>query len=141
MRLIEGPVTPEIISGIISKGQQKTECGAHAIFLGQVRNDIVEGREVKAIDYSAYEEMVIMEADKISKTLLSEFDDVAWIEILHSKGEVPAGRISLMVFVSAGHRGQASKACARAVELIKEKLPIWKKEIFSDDSSRWRENE
>jgi len=141
MRLIEGPVSPEIISGIIAKGQQKTECGAHTIFLGQVRNDLVDGREVKAINYSAYEEMVSMEADKISKTLLSEFDDVVWIEILHSKGVVPAGEISLMVIVSAGHRGQASKACARAVELIKEKLPIWKKEIFSDDTSRWRENE
>ena len=141
MRLIEGPVSPEMISGIIAKGQQKAGCGAHTIFLGQVRNDLVDGRDVKAIDYSAYEEMVSMEADKITKTLLSEFDDVVWIEILHSKGVVPAGAISLLVIVSAGHREQASKACEKAVELVKEKLPVWKKEIFSDDSSRWKQNE
>jgi molybdopterin synthase catalytic subunit len=43
--------------------------------------------------------------------------------------------------VSAGHRDHASKACAKAVELIKEKLPIWKKEIFEDNSDQWRGNE
>jgi molybdopterin synthase catalytic subunit len=134
MHLIDGPVTPGSISEIIAKGGKNHECGAHSLFLGQVRSDRAEGKSVKAIEYSAYEEMVIMEADKINKSILSEFSDVKAIEIIHSKGHVNAGEISLLVMVSAGHRDHASKACSKAVELIKEKLPILKKEVFEDDT-------
>jgi len=141
MHLIDGPVSPDAVSGIVMKGGKNSECGAHSLFLGQVRRDLVEGKFVKAIEYSAYEEMVIMEADKINKSILSEFDDVKTMEIIHSKGLVKAGEISLLVMVSAGHRGQASKACAKAVDLIKDKLPIWKKEVFEDDSRQWKQNE
>jgi len=140
MRLINGPLTPGVISEIVAKGGENQECGAHSLFLGQVRRDKSGGKTVKAIEYSAFEEMVIMEADKINKSILSEFDDVKAIEILHSKGLVKSGGISLLVMISAGHRDHASKACAKAVELIKEKLPIWKKEIFEDDSGQWKEN-
>ena len=132
MRLINGPVTTSVISGIIAKGGEKHDSGAHSLFLGQVRSTLVDGKHVKAIEYSAYEEMVIMEADKINKTILSEFDDVKTFEVIHSKGLIKTGEISLMVMVSAGNDDQASKACTKAVELIKEKLPIWKKEIFED---------
>jgi molybdopterin synthase catalytic subunit len=140
MRLIDGPVTPSVISDTVAKYGENPDTGAHSIFLGQVRKDLIEGKYVKAIDYSAYEEMVIMEADKINKTILSEFDDVKAIDIIHSKGIVKCGEISLLVMVSAGHRQQAAAACAKAVELIKEKLPIWKKEIFEDDSQKWKQD-
>ena len=141
MHLINGPVTPGVISEIIAKGGENKECGAHSLFVGQVRRDQANGKFVRAIEYSAYEEMVITEADKIYKSILSEFDDVKTIEIIHSKGLVKAGEISLLIMVSAGHRDHASKACAKTVELIKEKLPIWKKEIFEDNSGQWIENE
>jgi len=141
MHLINGPVTTGAISEIIAKGGEDRECGAHSLFLGQVRRDQADGKFVRAIEYSVYEEMVIPEADKIFKSIMSEFDDVKTIEIIHSKGLVKAGEISLLVMVSAGHRDHSSKACAKAVELIKGKLPIWKKEIFEDDSAQWRENE
>jgi len=141
MHLIDGPVLPDAISEIVAKCGEKPDCGAHSLFLGQVRRDQIDGKIVKAIEYSAYEEMVIMEADKINKSILSEFNDVKTIEIIHSKGPVKAGEISLLVMVSAGHRDHASRACAKTVELIKEKLPIWKKEVFEDDSRQWKENE
>jgi molybdopterin synthase catalytic subunit len=141
MHLIDGPVSLNAISEIITKGEANAECGAHSLFLGQVRGDQIEEKVVKAIEYSAYEEMVIMEADKINKSILSEFNDVKAIEIIHSKGYVKAGEISLLVMVSAGHRDHASKACAKTVELVKEKLPIWKKEVFEDDSRQWKQNE
>lgn len=140
MRLINGPLTSAAISEIIAKGGENQECGAHSLFLGQVRRDVAEGKSVKAIEYSAFEEMVTMEADKINKSILSEFDDVKAFEIIHSKGVVKSGEISMLVMISAGHRDHASRACAKAVELIKERLPIWKKEIFEDDSAQWKEN-
>jgi len=141
MRLINGPLTSAAISEIIAKGGENQECGAHSLFLGQVRRDSSGGKSVKAIEYSAFEEMVIMEADKINKSILSEFDDVKTLEIIHSKGVVKSGEISMLVMISAGHRDHAARACAKAVELIKERLPIWKKEIFEDDSAQWKENE
>lgn len=141
MHLIDGPVSPGAISEIITKAAENHDCGAHSLFLGQVRRDQTQGKFVKAIEYSAFEEMVVMEADKINKSVLSEFNDVKALEIFHSKGTIKAGEISLFVMVSAGHRDHASKACAKAVELIKEKLPIWKKEVFEDESEQWKQNE
>ena len=109
MHLIDGPLLPDVISKIIAKGVENHECGAHSLFLGQVRRDQTEGKYIKAIEYSAYEEMVTMEADKINKSILSEFNDVKSIEIVHSKGYVKSGEISLLVMVSAGHRDHATK--------------------------------
>ena len=108
------------------------------MFLGQVRADEVEGKKVKAIEYSAFVELVNIEAEKIIKEIFSEFVDVRSIDIIHSAGVVMAGGISLLVLVSAGHRHQSMQACTKTVELIKEKLPVWKKEIFEDDSHLWK---
>jgi molybdopterin synthase catalytic subunit len=141
MRFIEGPVPTSAIAEIVAKAGLNKESGAHSLFVGQVRRDEAEGKSVKAIEYSAYEEMVIPEADKINKTILSENDGVISLEIIHSKGLVKAGEISLLVMTSSKHRAQSITACARAVDLIKERLPIWKKEIFEDESERWKENE
>ena len=141
MRIVDGPLSPALISEVVANAGNNTESGGLSLFVGQVRRDLVDGKFVKAIEYSAYEEMVTGEADKIKKTILSEFDDVKKIEILHSRGLVNAGEISLLVAVSAGHRHHAINACSKVVELVKEKLPIWKKEIFEDDSIQWKENE
>jgi molybdopterin synthase catalytic subunit len=138
--LIEGPITQEVISNLIIRLGERTDSGGHSIFLGQVRADKINNKKVVAIQYSSYEAMVKVEAEEIIKAILSEFGDVRSIEIVHSNGMVNAGEISLLVLVSAGHRHQAALACSKAVELIKEKLPIWKKEIFDDQSKEWRQN-
>lgn len=139
--LIDGPVTSEIISSYMGKMADRTDSGGHSFFLGQVRADKINGKRVKAIEYSAYEKMVTAEAEKIKESVLSEFDDVKSIFIIHSTGVVKTGEVSLAVMVSSGHRHQAMQACRMAVELIKERLPVWKKEIFEDNSHLWRENE
>jgi molybdopterin synthase catalytic subunit len=138
--LINGPVFPDIISTHLVKLGSRKDTGGHSIFLGQVRDDLLGGKRVAAIEYSAYEPMLNGEADKIVEEIRNEFDDIISLVILHSTGIVRAGEISLMVLVSAGHRDHATRACRQAVELIKERLPVWKKEIFEDDSHHWREN-
>jgi molybdopterin synthase catalytic subunit len=139
--LINSPIFPDIISTHLAKVGSRKDTGGHSVFLGQVRNDILGGKRVAAIDYSAYEPMLKGEADKIVDEIKKEFNDVISVVILHSTGIVKAGEVSLMVIVSAGHRDHATRACSQAVELIKERLPVWKKEIFEDDSHRWREND
>ena len=139
--LIEGPVTSGLIASLIEKMATEKNSGGHSYFLGQVRADVIDGKTVVAIEYSAYESMVKVQADKIAISILSEFNDVRTVRILHSTGIVKAGEVSLAVLVSAGHRKQAIDACAKTVELIKDLLPVWKKEIFDDNSHAWRENQ
>jgi molybdopterin synthase catalytic subunit len=138
--LIEGPVTSEIITLVIESTGRRNDTGGHSIFLGQVRADEINGKCVTAIEYSAYASMVKAEADKIKEIILSEFSDAKIVEIVHSTGIVKAGEVSLLVMVSAGHRHHATEACSKTVELVKERLPVWKKEIFDDDSHSWKEN-
>ena len=133
-----GPISQGIITSLLAKMGEQTDAGGHSLFIGQVRADEVNGRIVKAILYSAYEGMVEAEADKIKKSVLEEFDDVRSIDIIHSTGIVQAGEISLLVAVSAGHRKQAIEACSKTVELIKERLPVWKKEVYNDNSHVWK---
>lgn len=138
--LIIGPVTQKIIIRIIEKTGERTDSGGHSVFIGRVRADEINGEKVKAIEYSAYGGMVKVEADKIKELIFSEFGDAKSIDIVHSTGIVKAGEISLFVMVSAGHRQQAIQACSKTVELIKEKLPVWKKEIFDNNSYEWKQN-
>ena len=136
--LTAGPVSQKLISQLVEKMSHNTDSGGHSIFLGQVRADEIDGKSVKAIEYSAYVEMVNIEAENIKKKILSEFPDVKSVDIIHSTGIVSAGEISLLVFISAGHRHQAIQACSKTVEFIKDNLPVWKKEIFEDDSHKWK---
>ena len=136
--LTDRPISHEVILRLIDTMSGKTDAGGHMFFLGQVRADDSDGKKVKAIQYSAYEEMVKSEAEKIKKSILTEFEDVKSVYIVHSTGTVNVGEISLAVLVSAGHRQQAIQACSKTVELIKANLPVWKKEIFEDNSYHWK---
>jgi molybdopterin synthase catalytic subunit len=136
---IEGPISPEFIANSIAKHQVKTNIGAHDIFLGQVRADIIEGREVKAIDYSAYTEMAETVFNKIREDAFSKFD-LSCMHIYHSIGRVKAGEICLFVFVSSAHRKMAFDANRFIVEEIKKEVPIWGKEVFEDETYVWKEN-
>jgi molybdopterin synthase catalytic subunit len=138
--LISGPVTPAMISTILESLGNNSGTGGHSIFIGQVRADSVGGKRVTAIEYSVYDSMVKAEVDKIIEEVYTSFPDVKLIKIIHSAGVVMAGEISLFILVSAGHRGQAIEACRQIVELIKKNLPVWKKEIFEDNTHEWKNN-
>ncbi len=136
--ITDGPIKQDIISHFIEKMGVRTDSGGHSIFLGQVRADTIDNKSVAAIEYSAYEAMVKTEADKIKEAVMDRYNDVKSLDIVHSTGVVQAGEISLLVLVTAGHRQQAIEACAWTVELVKEKLPVWKKEVFDDHSHKWK---
>jgi molybdopterin synthase catalytic subunit len=135
---IKGPIKAEFIAESIAKHSHKTNIGAHDIFLGQVRADKVEGKEVQQIDYSAFEEMANEAFYEIRERTFDKFD-LSCMHIYHSLGAVKAGEISLFVFVSSKHRAMAFDACRDIVEDIKANVPIWKKEIYTDQSHIWVE--
>jgi molybdopterin synthase catalytic subunit len=135
--LVEGPVPHSLIGEIIARDAAGDTIGGISVFAGQVRADVVDGKVVYAIEYSSYETMLREVADGIRDLVMKSFSDVKSVTIVHSTGVVKAGEISLLIVVTAGHRDHAMRACTQTVELVKEKLPVWKKEIFGDESHRW----
>ncbi len=134
-----GAITPQFIAESIAKHSSKTSIGAHDIFLGQVRSDVIENNTVFAIDYSSYEEMAEEKFHEIREAAFEKFE-LTCMHIHHSIGKVKAGEICLFVFVSSKHRQMAFDACHWIVEEIKKNVPIWGKELFSDETFVWKEN-
>lgn len=136
---VQGPITPSFISESIQKHSTKTDIGAHSIFLGQVRSDIIDGKTVQGIEYTAYEEMALQQMHEIREAIFEKFE-LTCMHVHHSLGMVRSGEISLFVFTSSPHRKAAIDACEEVVERIKKELPVWGKEIFEDASYQWKQN-
>ncbi|NNJ88106.1 MAG: molybdenum cofactor biosynthesis protein MoaE [Eudoraea sp.] len=136
---IEGAITPEFIANSIAKHQSKTQIGAHDIFLGQVRADTLEGKRVKAIDYTAYEAMANEKFHEIREATFSKYE-LSCMHIYHSLGTVDVGEICLFVFVSSPHRKEVFDALHYVVEEIKSQVPVFGKEVFEDASYQWKTN-
>ncbi|WBU90895.1 molybdenum cofactor biosynthesis protein MoaE [Cellulophaga omnivescoria] len=134
-----GAISSAFIAEAIAKHQSKTQIGAHNIFLGQVRQDKIDDNTVKAIEYTAYEEMANLKFHEIKETTFSKFD-ITCMHIYHSKGIVNIGEICLFVFVSAPHRQVVFDALNYVVEEIKAQVPVFGKEIFEDSSYQWKVN-
>ncbi|MCE7061559.1 molybdenum cofactor biosynthesis protein MoaE [Dyadobacter sp. CY343] len=137
---VEGPISPDFIAKSIASHQSKTNIGAHAIFLGQIRADEKEGGVVSGIEYTAYEEMANDVFHEIREAAFARFE-LTCLHIYHSLGLVPTGEISLFVFVSSPHRRAAFEASEFIVEEIKNNAPIFGKELVGEGGDfRWKEN-
>jgi len=136
---IEGAISPQKIADSISKHSHKTNIGAHGIFLGQVRADVKENATVIAISYSAYTDMALKRAHELREAIFEKYQ-LTCLHIYHSIGLVKAGEICLFVFTSSPHRHDATNACNELVEQIKTELPIWGKEILSNNDAIWKIN-
>jgi molybdopterin synthase catalytic subunit len=136
---IQGAISSEFIGNSIAKHQSKLTIGAHNIFLGQVRADVIDGNTVSDIDYTAYEEMANEKLDEIRERAFAQFDLIC-MHIYHSLGVVKAGEVCLFVFVSATRRKQVYEATEAIVNWIKTEVPIFGKEIFENDTFAWKQN-
>lgn len=136
---MEGAISPAFVGDAIAKHSTKKDIGAHSIFLGQVRNDRIAEREVTAIDYTAYREMAEEKFHEIREIIFDKYS-LTCMHIYHSLGRVNAGEISLFVFTSSVHRKDAMDACSEIVEKVKKEVPVWGKEIFTDEGHQWKKN-
>ena len=136
---IDGPISPEFISDSISKHQSKHNIGAHNIFLGQVRADIISDQNVKSIEYSAYEDMANKKVNEIREDAFKKFD-LTCLHTYHSLGNIKVGEISFFVFVSSVRRSEVYEATQYLVDRIKNEVPIFGKEIFENEKFQWKEN-
>ena len=136
---IQGRISADFIADSIARHQSKTDIGGHSIFLGQVRADILDGSPVIAIEYTSYEDMALKKMDEIREQMFAKYS-LTCMHVYHSLGMVQAGEICLFVFTSSRHRKAAIDACSETVELIKSQLPVWGREIFSDETHQWKKN-
>ena len=136
---IDGPISPEFISDSISKHQSKHNIGAHNIFLGQVRADIISDQNVKSIEYSAYEDMANKKVNEIREDAFKKFD-LTCLHTYHSLGNIKVGEICFFVFVSSVRRSEVYEATQFLVDRIKNEVPIFGKEIFENEKFQWKEN-
>ena len=134
--LMNGPISSMFIGDSIAKHSSKTNIGAHAIFLGQIREDKKNELAVCSIEYSAHNEMAEQAFEIIRENAFAKYD-MECMHIYHSVGNVKIGEISLFVFVSCKHRAQSFKALEWIVDAIKKEVPIWKKEILNNGSHVW----
>ena len=134
---VQGPIAAAFIANSIQKHSTKTDIGGHSIFLGQVRADKMEGKEVVSIEYTAYEEMALEKMHTIREDIFAKYD-LTCMHVYHSLGKVAAGEISLFVFTSSAHRKAAIDACEETVERLKAELPVWGKELFADETYQWK---
>lgn len=130
IELTSHPLDPDQFTAAVRRGAN----GAVVTFLGTTRDNF-DGKRVLTLEYEAFDEMAVKKLEEVRQELLAEFglDEIA---IGHRIGTVGIGEISLVVAVGSPHRKEGFYACHKAVDRIKEVVPIWKKEIYQD-GSRW----
>lgn len=136
---VDGPIDPAFIASSIQKHNTKTSIGAHNIFLGQIRADVINDKTVAAIEYTSNVEMALEQMTEIRENIFAKYP-LTCMHVHHSLGKINTGEICLFVFTSSPHRKAAIAACEETVELIKSSLPIWGKEIFEDETHQWKVN-
>ena len=123
-RLTEEPID---LARVVEEAADE-RAGAVATFLGTTRIES-RGRTVTHLEYEAYEGMAETVMAEIAAELLSKYDLCA-VAITHRVGRVGIGETSVAVAVSAPHRRHALAACAEAIDNLKERVPLWKKEVY-----------
>ena len=108
------------------------DAGAVVIFEGRPRGD----KGIIALHYEVYESMALREMEKIREEVLSQTGALE-ICLYHRKGEVKVGETSFLVVVFSKHRKEGFQACSLTVDLVKERVPIWKREVYKDRLGDW----
>jgi molybdopterin synthase catalytic subunit len=123
--IVEGPLD----LGALILDAQRPDCGAIATFVGTTRVDESEGAAVEYLEYEAYRPMADRKLEEIGAEIEGRWD-VGHVSIVHRLGRVDPGEASVAIVVP--RRGPAFEASRFAIERIKEVVPIWKREVWSD---------
>ena len=129
----DAPVRPEEVLRAVGGDED----GAVLLFVGTVRNH-ADGRPVRGLRYESYEAM----AREVLADIAAEAADETGVErlrVVHRVGELTVGEVSVAIAVSSPHREEAYRASRYVIEEIKKRLPVWKKEFYTDGRAGWVE--
>jgi len=128
-------VTDKAISAAdLAKLVSGNKSGAVVSFSGDVRNHD-GGKDVSTLTYEIHPS-----AEKVLKEIVAEVSSrfpVNDVAVAHRYGDIAIGECAFAVAVSADHREEAFEACSALVNTVKDKLPIWKHQVFADGSDQW----
>ena len=124
-------ITPDPLSlGALVVSVMQNTSGAVATFLGVVR-EFARGRRVSYLEYDAYPEMATATLRQVGEEIRHRWP-VDRIAMVHRIGRLRIGEASIAIAIASPHRREALEACAFAIERVKEIVPIWKKEVWTD---------
>jgi molybdopterin synthase catalytic subunit/molybdopterin converting factor small subunit len=126
-RVVTEPLSPDAIAAEVDDAG----AGGIVIFSGVVRNE-TGGRSVKFLEYEAHAPMAEAKMREIGDDVRARWAGVRRVAILHRIGRLEIGESSVLIAVSAAHRGDAFEACRYAIDTLKRTVPVWKKEHFED---------
>src|ERR1051326_4159027 len=129
-KVVEGPIDELALDNEVRPDAD----GAVIVFRGVARRHS-RGREVVHLEYEAYPEMAEKVMAQIGDEMQSRWP-ISRVAIVHRTGVLQIGQASVVIAVSAPHRGEAFAAAQYAIDRLKQIEPIWKKEVWSD-GSQW----
>ena len=127
------PIEPEAVLARVGADED----GAAILFLGVVRNEN-EGRRVSGMEYEGYVAMARQQLAAIAREA-AERAGSPRVAAVHRLGELKVGEVSVAVAVSTPHRAEAFDAARYAIEEIKTRLPVWKREHYLEGAPEWLE--
>jgi len=129
--LVRAPIDPAaLLRAVSSPGN-----GAVILFLGAVRQ-VNDGRDVTGIDYAAYEAMALRELQAIVDAGAARFGTPD-VVVEHRLGELQVEDISVGIAVGHAHRDEAYAVSRWVIEELKRRVPIWKREHYTDGTREW----
>ena len=128
--LIDGPCPQQGWDARVADPQH----GATSIFLGVVRNHNA-GESAVAVDYDVHPALAQKALTELCAELTERFPVKLWM--IHSRGLVQVGEASVAIAASSAHRRDAITCVSEAIDALKVRVPIWKREIAPDASHRW----
>jgi molybdopterin synthase catalytic subunit len=131
--LVHGPIDVE---GTLTR-IGAPDVGAVVSFLGTVRDHAEDLDGVVRLEYSAYEAMAERELARIAAEVHRAHPEVRGLALLHALGELAVGSHTILVAVTSPHRAEAFAACRAALEAVKERVPVFKREVTVDGAHRW----
>ena len=120
----------------LTESVRDNAAGAVVLFLGTVREFTV-GVQTAWLSYEAYPEMARASMSQLENEVRSRFT-VTQVAISHRFGNLQPGDVSVAIAVSSPHRAQAFEAGRWLIDTLKERVPIWKKEHYSDGREEWQ---
>lgn len=131
IRLAADPIDPAAVTDAV----RTPHCGGVVLFLGTVR-DLTGDVQTRHLDYDAYAPMAEAKLAEIELEVREKWP-VGEVVLVHRIGRLEIGDVAVAVAVSCPHRAEAFEAARFAIDAIKERVPIWKRETAPDGTGDW----
>ena len=128
-------VTEPIDVAAVLRGVESPSHGAAILFVGNVR-EVNDGKPVTGMEYTAYVAMAEQEMGAIAREASERFSG-SFVVIVHRIGELAIGEASVAIAAGHAHRDAAYQASRYVIEQLKQRVPIWKREHYTDGTREW----